>query len=135
MLCEQIMACLVRRFGRKFPGGHPVLPLLVKYSVAMVNRCRRGPDGKTCTMFETLGRREATERVDFTFLNVVSARPWDGPKSAKDVRVVLPDVSSLAAMAEAEALGRTRRLYISKADILLTKGCLGCRSFAEGKRA
>ena len=47
MTCERILACLVRRFGRKFPGGHPVLPWLVKYSVAMVNRCRRGPDGKT----------------------------------------------------------------------------------------
>ena len=41
------LACLVRRFGQKFPGGHPVLTWLVKYSVAMVNRCRRGPDGKT----------------------------------------------------------------------------------------
>ena len=40
------LACLVRRFGREFPGGHPVLPWLVKYSVAMVNRCRRGPEGK-----------------------------------------------------------------------------------------
>ena len=39
------LACLVRRFGREFPGGHPVLPLLVKYSAAMVNRCRRGPHG------------------------------------------------------------------------------------------
>ena len=41
------LACLVRRFGQEFPGGHPVLTLLVKYSVAMVNGCRRGPDGKT----------------------------------------------------------------------------------------
>ena len=41
------LACLVRRFGREFPGGHPVLPWLVKCSVPMVNRCRRGPDGKT----------------------------------------------------------------------------------------
>ena len=40
------LACLVRRFGQEFPGGHPVLTWLVKYSVAMVNRCRRGPDGK-----------------------------------------------------------------------------------------
>ena len=82
--------------------------------------------------------REATERVDLTFLNAVSASPWDGFKSAKDVRVVLLDVSSLAAMAEAEAIGKTRRLYINKADIMkhgLTEGCLGCRSFAEGKRA
>ena len=31
----------------RFPGGHPVLPWLVKYSAAMVNRRRRGPDGKT----------------------------------------------------------------------------------------
>ena len=41
------LACFVRRFGREFPGGHKVLTWLVKYSVAMVNRCRRGPNGKT----------------------------------------------------------------------------------------
>ena len=41
------LGCLVRRFGRKFPGGHPVLPWLVKCSAAAVKRCRRGPDGKT----------------------------------------------------------------------------------------
>ena len=41
------LVCLVRRFGQEFPGGHRVLTWLVKYSVAMVNRCRRGPDGKT----------------------------------------------------------------------------------------
>ena len=41
------MACFVRRFGQEFPGGHPVLSWLVKYSVAMVNRCTGGPDGKT----------------------------------------------------------------------------------------
>ena len=54
------------------------------------------------------------------------------------VRVVLPDVSSLAVMAEADAIGKARRLYINKVDIMkhgLTEGCLGCRSFAEGKRA
>ena len=33
------LAYLVRRFGQEFPGGHPVL--------TVVNRCRRGPDGKT----------------------------------------------------------------------------------------
>ena len=56
----------------------------------------------------------------------------------RDVRIVLPDVSSPAAMAEAEAIGKGRRLYISKADIMkhgLTEGCLGCRCLAEGKRA
>ena len=41
------LACLVRRFGQEFAGGYPVLPWLVKCSAAMVNRCRRGPDGKT----------------------------------------------------------------------------------------
>ena len=41
------LACLVRRFGPEFPAGHPVLTWFVKYSVAMVKRCRRGPDGKT----------------------------------------------------------------------------------------
>ena len=41
------LACLVRRFGQEFQGRYTVLPWLVKYSVAMVNRCRRGPDGKT----------------------------------------------------------------------------------------
>ena len=54
------------------------------------------------------------------------------------MRVVLPDVISLAAMAEAEAIGKGRRLYISKVDIMkhgLTEGCFACRSLAEGKRA
>ena len=86
----------------------------------------------------TVRRREATERFHLTFLNTVTARPWDRPKSAKEVRVVLPDVSSPTATAEAEAIGRTRRLYINKADIMkygLTEGCLGCRCLAEGKRA
>ena len=193
------LACLVRRFGHEFPGGHPVLTWLVKYSVAMLNRCRRGPDGKTAYELRkgrkfaralphfaekilfmiprvtkgverveprwedgiflgvsdpsdelylgagrgshkvrTARRREATERVDLTFLNSVSARPWDGPKKVRDVRVVLPDVRSPAAMAEAEAIGKGRRLYTSKADLMkhgLTEGCLGCRCLAEGKRA
>ena len=127
--------------------------------MAMVNRCRRGPDGKTacelrkgrkfaralphfvekmlfmipgvtqgvarveprwedgiflgvsdrsdelCVGTErgmhkvrTVRRREATERVDLTFLNSVSARPWDGPKKVRDVRIVLPDVMSPAAI-------------------------------------
>ena len=74
----------------------------------------------------TVRRREATERVDLTFLNSV----------VRDVRIVLFDVSSPAAMAEAEAIRKGRRLHISKADIMkhgLTEGYLG--SLAEGKRA
>ena len=182
------LACFVKRFGQEFPGGHPVLAWLVKYSVAMVNRCRSCPDGKTAYKLRkgrtfaralphfsekilfmipgvtkgaarvepgwedgiflgvsdqsdklhvgtergmhkvrTVRRREATERVDLTFLSSVSARPWSGPKKVRDVRVVLPDVSSPAAMAEAEAIEKGRRLYISKADIVkhgLTEGCL-----------
>ena len=55
----------------------------------------------------TVRRREATERFDLTCLNTVTARPWDGPKSAKEVRVMLLDVSSSTAMAEAEPIGRT----------------------------
>ena len=54
------------------------------------------------------------------------------------MRVVLLDVSSHAAMAEAEAIGKGRRLHISKADIMkhgLTEGCLWCRCLAEGERA
>ena len=193
------MAFLVRRFGQEFAGGHPVLTWLVKYSVVMVNRCRRGADGKTAYELRkgrkfaralphsaekilfvipgvtkgvarveprredgiflgvsdqsddlnvgtergmhkvrTVRRREATERVDLTFLNAVSARPWDGPKKVRVVRIVLPDVSSPAAVAEAEAIGKGRRLYISKADLMkhgLTEGCLECRCLAEGKRA
>ena len=161
------LACFVRRFGQEFPRGHPVLLWLVKYSVAMVNRCRRGPDGKSAYelrkgrkfaralphfaekfLFMIPGvtkgvvrveprwedgiflgvsdqsdelhvgtergmhkvrpviRREATERVDLTFLSSVSVRPRDGPKKVRDVRVVLPVVSSPAAMAEAEAVGK-----------------------------
>ena len=171
----------------------------MKYSVAMVNRCRRGPDGKRAhelrtarkfsralphfaekILFMILGvtkgvarveprwedgiflgmsdrrdelyvgsergmhkvrtvkGREATERVDLTFLNSVSARPWDEPKKVRDVRIVLPCVSSPAAMAEAEAIGKGRRRFISKADTMkhgLTEGCLGCRCLAERKRA
>ena len=88
-------------------------------------------------MVRTVRRCEATEPVDLTFLNSVSARRWDGPKKVRDVRIVLPDVSSPAAMAEPEAIGKGRRLYISKADTMkhgLTEGCLGCRCLAEGKR-
>ena len=47
-------------------------------------------------------RREATERVDLTFLNSVSARPWDGSRKVRDVRIVFPDVIPLAAMANRE---------------------------------
>ena len=86
----------------------------------------------------TVRRREASERVDLMFLNSVSARHWFGPKKVRDVQIVLPDVSSPAAMAEAEAIGKGRRLYINVADIMkhgLTEGCLGCRCLAEGKRA
>ena len=75
-------------------------------------------------------RREATERVALTFLISVLARPWDGPKKVRDVRIVSPYVSSPAAMSEAEAIGKGRRLFISKADIMkhgLTEGCLRCR--------
>ena len=89
-------------------------------------------------MVRTVRRREATERVDLTFLNSVSARPWDGPKKVRDVRIVLLDVSSPATMADAEAIGKSRRLYISKADFMKhgsTEGCLGGRCLAEGKRA
>ena len=42
------------------------------------------------------------------------------------MRIVLLDVTSPAAMAEVEAIGKGRRLYISKADIMkhgLTEGC------------
>ena len=80
----------------------------------------------------TVRRREATERVNLAFFNAVSARPWDGPKKVRDVRIVLSDVSSPAAMAE--AIGKGRRLYINKADIMkhgLTDGCLGCGCFAS----
>ena len=33
-------------FGEEFTGGHHFIPLRVKYSAAMVNRCWRGPDSK-----------------------------------------------------------------------------------------
>ena len=36
------LACLVRRYGQEFTGEHPILSWLVKYSVAMINRYRRG---------------------------------------------------------------------------------------------
>ena len=50
------LACLVRRSGQEFAGGHPFLPWLVKYSAAMVNRCRRGPDGKTACELHKFAR-------------------------------------------------------------------------------
>ena len=41
--------------------------------------------GRGMHKVRTLRRREATERVDVTFLNAVSARPWDGgrPQATK----------------------------------------------------
>ena len=44
---------------------------------------------EACNKVRTLRRREATERFDLTFLNNVTARPWDGQKSAREVRVVV----------------------------------------------
>ena len=41
------LACFVKRFGQEFTGEHPLLSWFVKYFVAMVNKYRRGPDGKT----------------------------------------------------------------------------------------
>ena len=82
----------------------------------------------------TVRRRKATERVDLTFLNSVSARPWDGPQKVREVRIVLPDVSSPAAMAEAEAIGKGRRLFFSKADIMKQHGLTeGCRARLEAE--
>ena len=74
----------------------------------------------------TVRRREAT------------GRPWDGPKKVRDVRIVLPDVSSPVAMVGSRSIGKGRLLYSSEADLMnhgLIEGCLGCRCFAEGKRA
>ena len=54
----------------------------------------------------------------------------------RDVRIVLPDVSLRAAMAQAEAIGMGRRLYISKADIMkhgLTEGADASRRGSELK--
>ena len=81
------LACLVRRSGQEFPGGHPVLTWLVEYTVAMVNRCRRGPDGKTA--FELCkGRKFAralprfAEKILFAILGVTKGvarveRRWE----------------------------------------------------------
>ena len=54
------LACLVRRFGQDFTGEHPVLSWLVKYSEAMVNRYRRGPDGKTAYVAQGAQIRKGT---------------------------------------------------------------------------
>ena len=104
--------------------------------------CLTGATGSTWAQRETCIRFELSDVArppnEVSCLNAVSARPWDGSKCAKDVRVVLLDVSPPAAMAEAEAIGMTRRLYINKVDIMkhwLTEGCLGCSSFAEGEGA
>ena len=55
---ENELGLSVRRFGQEFTSEHPVLSWLVKYSVAMVNRYRRGPDGKTAYELRN-GRRFA----------------------------------------------------------------------------
>ena len=41
------LACLFARYGKRFNGNHPVVPWLVKYTTAMINRRRIGPDGRT----------------------------------------------------------------------------------------
>ena len=69
------LACLVRRFGQEFTGEHPVLSWLVQCSLAMVNRYRRGPDGKSAYELSK-GRRFAralpyfTEKILFTIPGV-----------------------------------------------------------------
>ena len=52
--------------------------------------------------------------------------------------MMLSGVRAPAGMAQADALGKVRRLYITKSDIMkywLPDGCAGCRAIAEGKRA
>ena len=184
-----ILACLVRRFGRDFPGG-PNTALAceilrgdaeqmqegsrrqdslraaqgAQVRVSTAAFCGESPphdplesrrvwreskqDGRTesflvCligTMSSTWAQPEActrSGRSDVARLqNGLVTFSWmlwrrdlgTRPKNAKDARVVLPDVNSPAAMAEAEAVGKTRRLCIDKADI-------GCRCIEEGKRA
>ena len=79
------LACLVRRFGQGFPGRHPVLTWLVKYSVAMVNRCRRGPDGKTANELRKFARALTHFAEKFLFMapevtkGVARVEPrWEG---------------------------------------------------------
>ena len=67
--------------------------------------CRTGvTSSRGVHKVRTVRRREATERVILTFLNSVSARLLDG-KKVRDVRIVLPDVSSPAV----EGRGRSDR--------------------------
>ena len=92
--------------------------------------------GRDMHKVRTFRRREATERSLLPERCVRKTLGW--PKGAKGVRVVLLDVSPPAAMAEAEAIRMTRRLYINRVDIMkhwLTEGCLGCSPFAEGEGA
>ena len=68
----------------------------------------------------TLRLREGTELVDFIFLNAFSARLWDAPKSANDVRVVLLDVSSFAALTRCLDDIRSRQFRICKHQLVST---------------
>ena len=73
------VACLVRRFGREFPGGHPVLPWFVKYFVKMLNTCRMSLDGETAYKLRK-GRKFARAPPHFAkeilFIIPGSRRVW-----------------------------------------------------------
>ena len=73
----------------------------------------------------TVRRREAAERVDVTFLNSVSARPWDGHKKVRDASSVA--WCEFTCGDGREATGKGRLLYVGKGGLVnhgLTEGCL-----------
>ena len=78
--CERCKGCREKEFGlspqtlwTRVPSRTPVLSWLLKYSVAMVNRCRRGPDGKTAYELRK-GRKFA--RALPHFAEKVSRKVW-----------------------------------------------------------
>ena len=85
----------------------------------------------------TLRRREATERVDLTFLNAVSTtRLWDGHQERERRASCTAWCEFTCGDGRGGSNWKTRRLYIDKVDMVkhgLTEECLGCRSFADGK--
>ena len=109
------LACLVRRFGQEFPGGHPALTWLVKYSVAMVNWCWRGPDGKTAYELRK-GRKFAralphfAEKILFVIPGVTNGVARVEPRGRMGSSLVCLTGVTSSTWAQREACTRTVRL-------------------------
>ena len=86
-----------------------------------------------CTKFEHSDVGKQPNELISIFLSIVTARPWEGPESAKEKRIVLLDVSSPAVVVQADAYAKGRRPadgHEARVDGLLSR--LPC---PEGKHA